>query len=187
MGEVMNYFELAKQAGFVEYELDDGTTEAFDKRYATFAALVAAHEREACAKLCNDEADDGTEEQALQDSEQYRMQMAAICTAAIGYWTEYDSISPEYDTLALRDVAKLYKKYDVLYKAQQGAAAQDKLNDDDIQVYKDHGNALTIAYQSGYYDGKKAALAGREWNFCERCGKRTADLTVIHTCTPPPL
>ena len=25
----------------------------------------------------------------------------------------------------------------------------------------------------------------REWNFCERCGKRTKDLTVIHTCTPP--
>lgn len=26
-----------------------------------------------------------------------------------------------------------------------------------------------------------------EWpkNFCPRCGKRTADLTVIHTCTPP--
>jgi hypothetical protein len=44
---------------------------------------------------------------------------------------------------------------------------------------------LTIAYQSGYYDGKKAALAGREWNFCERCGKRTADLSAIHTCTPP--
>jgi hypothetical protein len=63
------------------------------------------------------------------------------------------------------------------------AAAQDKLNDDDdTQVY---GDALTIAYQSGYYDGKKAALAGREWNFCERCGKRTRDLTTIHTCTPP--
>jgi len=46
-------------------------------------------------------------------------------------------------------------------------------------------DALTIAYQSGYHDGKKAALAGREWNFCERCGKRTKDLTVIHTCTPP--
>jgi hypothetical protein len=60
------------------------------------------------------------------------------------------------------------------------AAALDKLNDDDdTQVY---GDALTIAYQSGYYDGKKAALAGREWNFCERCGKRTKD---IHTCTPP--
>ena len=63
------------------------------------------------------------------------------------------------------------------------AAAQDKLlDDDDTQVYSD---ALTIAYQSGYYDGKKAALTGREWNFCERCGKRTTDLTVIHTCTPP--
>ena len=45
----MNIIELAMQAGFVEYELDDGTTEAFDKRYAKFAALVAAHEREACA------------------------------------------------------------------------------------------------------------------------------------------
>jgi hypothetical protein len=44
---------------------------------------------------------------------------------------------------------------------------------------------LTIAYQSGYHDGKKAALAGREWNFCERCGKRTPDMTTIHTCTPP--
>jgi hypothetical protein len=42
-----------------------------------------------------------------------------------------------------------------------------------------------IAYQKGFHDGKQAALAGREWNFCERCGKRTADLTVIHTCTPP--
>ena len=65
----------------------------------------------------------------------------------------------------------------------RGAAAQGKLDDDDdTQVY---GDALTIAYQSGYYDGKKAALAGREWNFCPRCGKRTADLTTIHTCTPP--
>jgi len=30
-------------------------------------------------------------------------------------------------------------------------------DDDDTQVYKDHGDALTIAYQSGYHDGKKAA------------------------------
>ncbi|CAB5222768.1 hypothetical protein UFOVP376_24 [uncultured Caudovirales phage] len=54
----MNIIELAKQAGFVEYELDDGTTEAFDKRYAKFADLVAAaaraDEREACAKVCDD-------------------------------------------------------------------------------------------------------------------------------------
>lgn len=54
----------------------------------------------------------------LQDIEQYRMQMAGICTAAIGYWKEGDSIHSDYDTLALRDVAKLYAKYDELYKAQ---------------------------------------------------------------------
>jgi rRNA maturation endonuclease Nob1 len=24
-----------------------------------------------------------------------------------------------------------------------------------------------------------------EQNFCSRCGKRTTDLTAIHTCTPP--
>jgi hypothetical protein len=47
----MNYLELAKQAGFVEYELDDGTTEAFDKRYAKLVALAAAQEREECIKL----------------------------------------------------------------------------------------------------------------------------------------
>ena len=42
--------EMARQAGFLDYELDDGTTDAFDKRYETFAKLVAEHERYACAK-----------------------------------------------------------------------------------------------------------------------------------------
>jgi hypothetical protein len=62
-----------------------------------------------------------------------------------------------------------------------------------------------IAYVTGTYNGRfvvaplnpamvlpvgmafyaAPVLAGREWNFCERCGKRTKDLTVIHTCTPP--
>jgi hypothetical protein len=50
----------------------------------------------------------------LEDSEQYRMQMAAICTAALGYWSESEGIKPEYDTPALRDVAKLYAKYEAL-------------------------------------------------------------------------
>lgn len=54
----------------------------------------------------------------LQDIEQYRMQMASISTAAIGYWKEGDGIHPDYDTTALRDVAMLYAKYDALYKAQ---------------------------------------------------------------------
>jgi hypothetical protein len=44
--------EMVRQAGFVDYELDDGTTNAFDKRYEAFAKLVAEKEREACAKEC---------------------------------------------------------------------------------------------------------------------------------------
>ena len=66
--------EVARRAGFIDYELDDGTTNAFDKRYKAFAKLVAKHtllntdpssfmsyqegvevgrmaEREACAKI----------------------------------------------------------------------------------------------------------------------------------------
>ena len=31
----------------------------------------------------------------------------------------------------------------------------------------------------------KALAQPEERNFCQRCGKRTADLTTIHTCTPP--
>ena len=78
------------------------------------------------------------------------------------------------------------------------AAAADKLRDGKCNLCVDGCAAcdaraqpaqetemLTIAYQSGYHDGKKAALAGREWNFCERCGKRTKDMNTIHTCTPP--
>jgi len=58
------------------------------------------------------------QEPVLQEIEQYRLQMAGISTAAIGYWKEGDGIHPDYDTPALRDVAKLYAKYDELYKAK---------------------------------------------------------------------
>lgn len=48
----------------------------------------------------------------LDQIEQYRLQMAAIGTASFGYWKEGDSIKPEYDTVVLRDVAALHKKYE---------------------------------------------------------------------------
>ena len=32
---------------------------------------------------------------------------------------------------------------------------------------------------------KEALAQPEERNFCPRCGKRTADLTTVHTCTPP--
>ncbi len=42
---------MAREAGFVEYELEDYTPSGHDIRYERFAALVAAVEREACAKV----------------------------------------------------------------------------------------------------------------------------------------
>ena len=59
----------------------------------------------------------------LQGIEQYRMQMAGISTAALGYWKEGDGIHPDYDTVPLRDVAKLYAKYDALFKQKEQAQA----------------------------------------------------------------
>lgn len=53
----------------------------------------------------------GSAEPVLQDIEQYRMQMAGISTAALGYWKEGESVHPDYDTKTLHDVARLYAKY----------------------------------------------------------------------------
>lgn len=55
---------------------------------------------------------------SLNNIEQYRLQMAAISTAAIGHWKEDDGIHPDYDTPTLRDVAKLYAKYEKLATEQ---------------------------------------------------------------------
>jgi len=84
---------------------------------------------EAEAKLANP---------VLTEVEQYRMQMAGISTAALGYWKEGDTIHPDYDTLALRDVAKLYAKYDTLFKAQPDLgtvipAVKRSIDDPDVQ------------------------------------------------------
>ena len=42
--------EMAKQAGFEEHQAK------FDTRFEPFARLVAAKERKACAKVCDDRA-----------------------------------------------------------------------------------------------------------------------------------
>jgi len=47
----MNIIELAKQAGFAD---SAGVVHAA-YQLETFAALVAAHEREECAKLCEEQ------------------------------------------------------------------------------------------------------------------------------------
>lgn len=77
-----------------------GTEEAKQVRAAVLAAYTDLEERE-------------------------RMRLAGISTAALGYWKEGDSIHPDYDTVALRDVAKLYAKYDELYQARDAAAGRE--------------------------------------------------------------
>lgn len=54
----MNYIKLANQA---KGEPAWNGMEWLLEELEAFAKLVAAHEREECAKLCHDEADDGTE------------------------------------------------------------------------------------------------------------------------------
>jgi hypothetical protein len=42
---------MAREAGFVDYELEDYTESGFDVRYERFASLVAAAEREAILQM----------------------------------------------------------------------------------------------------------------------------------------
>lgn len=63
----------------------------------------------------------------LEENEQYQLQMAGICTAAIGYWVEGDSIHPDYDTPALHDVAIRYAAYAKYHAETQ--RLQGELND----------------------------------------------------------
>ena len=51
---------MAREAG-LDFYVNDVTEKPYAIKLGHFAALVAAHEREECAKVCDDEADDGTE------------------------------------------------------------------------------------------------------------------------------
>jgi len=81
------------------------------------------------------------------------------------------------------------------YKSKK-AAALDKLEQWDTPSkafnewwdsdYNDSANPFeqdSAAYWA--WAGWQAAQPVQEQNFCPRCGKRTRDLTTIHTCTPP--
>ena len=51
--------EMAREAGFVEYEIEDYTTSGYDIRYERLVEIARADaiaaEREACAKVCESE------------------------------------------------------------------------------------------------------------------------------------
>lgn len=89
----------------------------------------------------------------LESIEQYRLQMAAIGTAALGYWKEGDSIHSDYDTVPLRDVAKLYAKY------QSAVAVNERL----IEALKLIESAQLSDHSHEYVKGvAKAAIAAYE-------------------------
>ena len=107
-----------------------------------------------CKTKCEDcpvEVLPAQQKPVLQEIEQYRLQMAGICTAAIGYWKEGDGIHPDYDTVALRDVAKLYAKYDELYREQP--AQQEPVGDITCWTVKGHLKNTDFDYYGNLSDG----------------------------------
>jgi hypothetical protein len=53
--------EMAKQSGLINKDYDPSFLNKFTYAVENFAKLVAQHEREACAKVCDDNADDHSE------------------------------------------------------------------------------------------------------------------------------
>lgn len=96
-----------------------------DPRGQAYKAITQLREALAAPATAQDASDRKMREQAqpvLEDIEQYRMQMAGIMTAALGYWKEGDPIHEDYMTVAIRDVAKLYAKYDALFQEKSAAS-----------------------------------------------------------------
>lgn len=98
------------------------------------------------------------QEPVLQDIEQYRLQMAAISTAAIGYWKEGDGILPDYDTPALRDVAKLYSKYEALYATPPQREWQGLTDDEIKEIVGPWGSLPVDGYTRKLFDQIDAKL-----------------------------
>jgi len=63
--------------------------------------------------------------------------------------------------------------------------ALEALMENEHYVAENERHAYVVVYNKIIEKCKAALAQPEERNFCSRCGKRTADLTVIHTCTPP--
>jgi hypothetical protein len=63
------------------------------------------------------------------------------------------------------------------------AQPEQRISDDPIYIASD-GGFYPMPRQRKPLE-KAVPVAQEPHNFCPRCGKRTPDLTTIHTCTPP--
>lgn len=106
------------------------------------------------------------------------MQLAAISTAAAGYWKEGDSIHPDYDSTALRDTAKLYEKYDELFKAaqQQAEPGADEREREALAAFSMLYSACTTAMFAMGKDGANASVMHPMREAWEQC--REAEQTA---------
>lgn len=122
MRELLQQALAALKTCDVDYDYDENPYDTYDQAAVEDAIEALEHELNKPKQ----------EPVALERVEQYRMQMAAISTAAIGYWKEGDNIHQDYNTIALRDVAKLYAKYSELYTAPPKREWQG-LTDEEIE------------------------------------------------------
>ena len=74
-------------------------------------------------------------------------------------------------------------------KAIKAIAAAKEALAQPVQLVTWTGNGSAerrnIEAPTGYFFQVDRRKQPEERNFCPRCGKRTADLITIHTCTPP--
>jgi len=68
-----------------------------------------------------------------------------------------------------------------------GKQAIEELESQEPVAYYNQDKVLCFSAEpkEGYKPVYTTPPQRTEQNFCSRCGKRTADLTTIHTCTPP--
>ena len=88
------------------------------------------------------------------------------------------------EALKLALEALMYASYeDIEYDeacAAKVLAARDAIKE---ALAEPTSGDYALGYGEGFNDACKRQPEER--NFCQRCGKRTADPTTIHTCTPP--
>jgi len=70
-------------------------------------------------------------------------------------------------------------------KTEQGRSVNLRLTQSEYAEYIRLGGVKWMRMFLQMSAGIHKLVAAKECNFCSRCGKRTADLKTIHTCTPP--
>jgi len=86
---------------------------------------------------------------------------------------------------ALRELSKLGQEIEA-QPEQEPVAHREAFWCVDLTCKKCYGADFRFKHKSSVdKESLTTPAQPEERNFCPRCGKRTADLTTVHTCTPP--